>query len=53
MISTGNSRLILRVRSSDIVILTGGMNAKIGRLHAFEAQLSGRFSVDTQHTDNG
>ena len=46
------SRLICSVRSSDIVIVAGDMNAQVGRLHSFESHLGSHFSVGAPRTDN-
>ncbi|KER32650.1 hypothetical protein T265_12768, partial [Opisthorchis viverrini] len=43
----------LRAKSSDTVVVDGGMNAQVGRLSAAETRLGGRLGLDTRRTDNG
>ena len=45
--------LLQQVKTSDIVVVAGDMNAQVGRLSAAEARLGGRLGLDTRRTDNG
>ncbi|GAA55558.1 craniofacial development protein 2, partial [Clonorchis sinensis] len=47
------SGLIRQVKTTDIVILAGDINAQVGRLSSLESHLGGRFGVDASRTDNG
>ena len=45
--------LLRSVPRTDIVVLAGDLNARVGRLTSFESHLGGRFGLDCQRTDNG
>ncbi|GAA54020.1 craniofacial development protein 2, partial [Clonorchis sinensis] len=47
------SRLLRSARRTDIVILTGDLNAQVGRPSPEEAQLGGRFGANAERTDSG
>ena len=47
------STLLRSVKSSDIVILAGDLNAQVGRLDTSELHLGGKFGVDAPRSDNG
>lgn len=45
--------LLRRAPKSDIVILAGDLNAKVGRLTATESHLGGAFGIESLRSDNG
>ena len=47
------SQVLSTVTNTDIVVLAGDMNAKVGRLSQSERYLGGHFGVDSCRTDNG
>ncbi|KAH9591881.1 UBX domain-containing protein 4 [Schistosoma haematobium] len=47
------SVLLQKVRSIDIVVLAGDLNAQVGRLGTEESRLGGRWGLVSRRTDNG
>ncbi|KAH9590336.1 hypothetical protein MS3_00003064 [Schistosoma haematobium] len=45
--------LLQKVRSTDIVVLAGDLNAQVGRLGTEESRLDGRWGLVGHRTDNG
>ncbi|CAH8540670.1 unnamed protein product [Schistosoma guineensis] len=45
--------LLQKVRSTDIVVLTGDLNAQVGRLGTEESRLGGRWGLVGRRSDNG
>lgn len=47
------SNFLQKVKCSDLLVMSGGFNAKIGKLNQTQRQLDAYYGVKAQRTDNG